>query len=190
MRLGVVVTAPVACKGINATTPIPMDWPEQQTKVVAEDFSPGVKNVSYRTVSGTVKQMIMQMPFIPPGDECRAVITVEFTRYALLPPLDTTIFVMPNSEKMKPEIRGYLGPSPLIESVHVKVRNLVKELVGIPTADKSKSKSAHTPAVEPKNAWCGRKHSTIGCASTSSSAKGRSRERSRHSKMAKAEPKT
>ena len=153
MRLGVVVTAPIACRGINATAPIPMDWPEQQTKVVAEDFSPSVKNVTYRTVGGTVKQMVMQMPYIPPGEECRAVITVEFTRYALLPPLDTTIFVIPNNDKLKPDIRSYLGPSPLIECNHVKIRNLAKELVGNPAGDKNKSKSADAPPVEQKIAW-------------------------------------
>jgi hypothetical protein len=153
MRLGVVVTAPIACRGINATAPIPMDWPEQQTKVVAEDFSPSVKNVTYRTVGGTVKQMVMQMPYIPPGEECRAVITVEFTRYALLPPLDSTIFVMPNNDKLKPDIRSYLGPSPLIECNHVKIRNLAKELVGNPAGDKNKSKSTEAPPVEQKIAW-------------------------------------
>ena len=158
MRLGVVVTAPMACRGINATAPIPMDWPEQQTKVIAEDFSPSVKNVTYRTVGGTVKQMVMQMPFIPPGEQCRAVITVEFTRYALLPPLDTTIFVFPNADKLKPEIRSYLGPSPLIECNHAKIRALARELIGGPGGDKNKNKSADTPAAEPKaveqkNAW-------------------------------------
>ena len=154
MRLGVVVTAPIACRGINATAPIPMDWPEQQTKVVAEDFSPSVKNVTYRTVAGTVKQMVMQMPYIPPGEQCRAVITVEFTRYALLPPLDTTIFVIPNNEKLKPEIRGYLGPSPLIECIHVKVRNVARDVFGAPApGDKNKGKSAEAAPVEQKIVW-------------------------------------
>jgi hypothetical protein len=154
MRLGVVVTAPMACRGINATAPIPMDWPEQQTKVIAEDFSPSVKNVSYRTVGGTVKQMVMQMPFIPPGEQCRAVVTVEFTRYALLPPLDTTIFVLPNAEKMKPDIRLYLGPSPLIECNHAKIRGQARELIGGPAAgEKNKNKPVETPPADQKNAW-------------------------------------
>ena len=189
MRLGVVVTAPIACRGINATAPIPMDWPEQQTKVVAEDFSPSGQECDLSHGGWTVKQMVMQMPYIPPGEECRAVITVEFTRYALLPPLDTTIFVIPNTEKLKPEIRGYLGPSPLIECNHVKIRTLAKrtgrqslgrkeqEQVGRRAGRRSRSRLGS-----------GRSACTTGCANTSSFTKARSRGPWRRSRTAAAAP--
>jgi hypothetical protein len=142
LQVGVVVTAQGGpCKGIVGTTPVPIDWPEQQVKIVEEDFSPSVRNVNYRMIAGTVKQMTINMPFIPANEQCRAVVTFEIKRSSLLPPEDTSIFVLPNPKKLKSDIRIYLGPSPYIESTHPKIRGYAKELLG-PKEDADK-----------KNAW-------------------------------------
>jgi hypothetical protein len=127
-RAGVIITARRGpCRGIVATAPIPVDWPEQQTKVIGEDFSPLAK-VSYRTVEGGVKQMVVQVPFLPAGAECRALVTVEVTRHAQLPPENTDAFVLPDKRKMPREIRFYLGPSPEIESRSARVKSAAREL--------------------------------------------------------------
>lgn len=129
-QVGMVVTAEGGpCQGIIATAAVPIDWPEQQVKVVGEDFSSYVKDVSYRMLGTTVRQMVVNMPAIPPGDQSRAVLTYEVTRSSLIPPEDTSIFVMPNTKKLKPDIRIYLGPSPNIETTHAKVKSLAKELL-------------------------------------------------------------
>ncbi|MBI2823728.1 MAG: transglutaminase domain-containing protein [Planctomycetia bacterium] len=113
------------CAGIVATVPVPMDWPEQEVRIVSEDFSPYVKHAAYREQTG-VKQLVVNIPQIPAGEQVRAVITVETTRSTLLPPEDTSGFVIP--KKLDRKVRPYLAASPKIESRNPKIRNLAKEI--------------------------------------------------------------
>ena len=115
------------CSGIVAFVPMPIDWPEQQVTIIEEDFSPTAK-VSYETIDESVKLMIVRMPFLPPGTESHAVLTFEVKRHALLPPADTSIYVLPNPRKMDRRVRNYLGPSPYIESRNPRIRSLAKEI--------------------------------------------------------------
>src|SRR6185369_3884506 len=81
-RFGVVVTAvgsPVS--GIRATLPVPMDWPEQTVKKIAEDKSPGA-DVSFRTLEAApghpgVRQMGVWIPRLAAGEQASAVVTLE-----------------------------------------------------------------------------------------------------------------
>lgn len=128
IRVGIVITAASGpCKGIVGTTPVPIDWPEQTVKIVDEESTPFVKNVGYRMVAGTVKQMLVDVPQLPQGQEARAIVTFEVTRHAMLPPDDTSVYVLPNMRKLDRQVRTYLGDSPYIESRHAKIRSLAKE---------------------------------------------------------------
>src|SRR5688572_24656796 len=72
VRVGVTVTAAGGpCKGIVGTTPVPIDWPEQSVKIVDEETSPFVKSVRYRVVAGGVKQMLIEIPQLPAGEEAK-----------------------------------------------------------------------------------------------------------------------
>lgn len=129
LKVGMVVTAQGGtCRGILGTAPVPIEWPEQKVRIVNEDISPSVKNITYRMVGTTVKQMVASMPVIAGGQESRAVVTFEVKRSSLKPPEDTTIFVMPDTKKLKPDVRISLAPSPYIESNHATIRTLAKEL--------------------------------------------------------------
>lgn len=128
-RVGVVVTAVGGrCRGIVATLPVPVEWPEQRVRVVEEDVTPGIRGPSYRMLGGGVRQMIVEIPEIAPGKEARAVVTFELDRAALLPPADTTGLRIP--EKPSRDLREFLGPSPYIESRHGKIVRLAKEAAG------------------------------------------------------------
>ena len=49
-QAGMIITAGAGpCQGLVGTAPLPVDWPEQEAKIIETDFSPKVK-VSYRTV--------------------------------------------------------------------------------------------------------------------------------------------
>lgn len=115
------------CSGILATVPIPIDWPEQEVTVVEEKISPLVKRVTYREIGGTVKQMIINIPDIPGGEEVRASVLLEVRRSELLPPEDTSIFVIP--KKLDRQTRMFLAPSPKIESRHAKIRDAAKKAI-------------------------------------------------------------
>lgn len=118
-----------ACTGMIATAPVPVDWPEQKVQIVAEEMSPIVQKVDYRMVAGTVKQMLVSMPLVPPGVEGKALVTVEVQRYSQVPPADTSIFVLPNDKKVPREVRPYLLPSPKIESTNFKIIGIAKQLM-------------------------------------------------------------
>ena len=37
MKVGIRIRAKVLCRGITASVPMPMDWPEQQVQVIGEE---------------------------------------------------------------------------------------------------------------------------------------------------------
>ena len=126
-QAGVIITARSGpCKGMVGTAPIPVDWPEQEAKIVEEDFCPQAR-VSYRTVEGTVKQMVVLVPFLSTGAECRAVVTVEVTRHAQLRPENTDLFVLPDKREIPRNVRPFLGPSPEIESTSSRIKSVARE---------------------------------------------------------------
>ena len=126
-RAGVIITARSGpCQGLVGTAPLPTDWPEQETKIVEEDFSPTAK-VSYRVVEGTVKQMVVEIPYLPAGEECRAIVTVEVRRSSQVRPDDTSVFVLPNKRKLPRDVLPYLAPSPGIECTSAKIKSTARQ---------------------------------------------------------------
>jgi hypothetical protein len=125
-RVGVMVTAEGGpCRGIYATLPVPRDWPEQKVRVVSEETSPQVKALRYRVLPGDVKQMVVEIPDLPAGQQAKAVVTFELERFAIVAPTDTAGLVAP----AKPDraLKAHLGPSPYVESRDPKIVRLAKE---------------------------------------------------------------
>lgn len=128
-QIGMTVTAQGGpCRGIYATAPVPTDWPEQHVTIIKEESTPSVQASEYRIIGGTVKQLLVSMPFIAGGEEAKALVTLEVRRHSQTPPTDTSIYVLPNDKKMPKELRIYLTPSPSIESNHSKIRAIAKEI--------------------------------------------------------------
>jgi hypothetical protein len=125
-RFGVVVRATGATTGVKATLPVPMDWPEQTVKVVAEEKSPSVGSVAYRTLNGGVKQMIVTIPRLAAGEEASAIVTFEIAKREILEPEDSSIYLVP--AKSSRELAKFLQPSPYIESKNARVMSLAADL--------------------------------------------------------------
>jgi hypothetical protein len=115
-----------ACSGLFATVPVPIDWPEQEVKIVQEDFDPPARRVTYRESGGSIKQMVVNIPYIEANEQVRVIATLEISRYTLLPPDDTSGFVIP--KKPDRTLRHYLTGSPKIETTNPKIRALAKEI--------------------------------------------------------------
>ncbi len=125
-QVGVIVSSNAGpCTGLVATAPVPVDWPEQTVKIIEEDTSPFVQRFGYRMVD-TVKQMLVQIPQLPAGQQAKALVTIEIERHTIKPPSDPSVLQLPS--KMPLDIRKYLGDSPYIESRHAKIRSLAKEI--------------------------------------------------------------
>ncbi|HTQ38454.1 MAG TPA: transglutaminase family protein [Pirellulales bacterium] len=116
-----------ACRGIVATIPVPLDWPEQKVSVDSEDISPGVHEMNYRTLQGGAKQMIVTIPVLNAGEEAHALVTFEVTRSSVLPPDDTSVYKECPKDKLPKDVLQYLMPSPYIESTHPKIVALAKD---------------------------------------------------------------
>jgi transglutaminase-like putative cysteine protease len=125
-RIGVTVKAPGAVTGILATTPVPMDWPEQQVKIVGEEKSANVGRISYRTLDGGVKQMLVSIPRLAAGDEATAIVTFEVAKSRILEPLETAGLAPP--AKTNRDLARFLLPSPYIESTDAKIKSLAAEI--------------------------------------------------------------
>jgi len=116
-RIGMIVTANGgAFQRIVGTVAVPMDWPgEQQVRVVEQDLSPRV-TVSFQTIEGVARQMLVKIPHLAAGEEAQAVVTFQVKRFLSSPPEDTDIFALPTARRMDRKFAPFLGPSPYIES--------------------------------------------------------------------------
>ena len=98
LMVGMKVTAKGGpCRGIYATAPVPFDWPEQEVRIVDEQIGPAVRNLKYRSIDGTVRQMLVEIPYLAPGEEVDALVTFEVTRRTMEAPDEgeTSGYVIP-----------------------------------------------------------------------------------------------
>lgn len=131
-RIGVVVTAAGPCRGIVATTSVPIDWPEQQVRLVAEEASPGVR-VSYAMIDDAgkqpvVKQMTVRIRSLGARQTGQGIATFEVKRTEQRAPEDTAIYVLPNAKRPDRKLRAYLNNSPYIESAHPRIEALAEQI--------------------------------------------------------------
>ncbi len=130
IRVGVIVRAGGGnVFNIVTTAPVPTDWPEQRVKIVNEEVSTAVKSLTYRTITGGggLKQMVVEIPQLPGGQEAKALITFEVTRNALAAPTNTDIYSIP--KKLDRQLLMNTGPSPYIETRHPRIVAAAKEAV-------------------------------------------------------------
>lgn len=126
-RIGVILTADKGpCMGLLATVPLPMDWPEQTITVVGEEKTSHVKRLEQKVLGDGAKQLRVTIPTLPAGAEAKAIVTLRVTRRVLEPPADPSQLVL--MEKTDTKLRGYLSPSPHIESGDAKIKSIAQEL--------------------------------------------------------------
>lgn len=128
-QVGVMVTSPATgyCQNVLATVPVPTDWPEQEVKEVARDLSGHVTVINFRVLENGVKQMLVGIPAIPPGQTAQAVLTYEVTRREIIGPSDPSGYSIP--KRVPRDVNIFLGTSPSIESRHEEIRDLARQLV-------------------------------------------------------------
>jgi transglutaminase-like putative cysteine protease len=127
-RVGAEVTATRGpCRDIVAMVTVPLECPEQEVRIVSEDFSSEVREVNYRMLGGGARQMLISIPALPDGVTARAVLTVEVSTRPILPPEKTDQLTIP--KRIDRKIRLYTNGSPYIEVKHRNIRALSKEIM-------------------------------------------------------------
>jgi len=109
-QIGLIVHATGACSGIAAAIPAPMDWPEQQVKIVDQQLSEQVGPLRDRTLDDGVKQMLIVIPRLAAGDTASVLVTFEITKSPIEAPDETSSWRIP----VRPAagLRPFLGASP------------------------------------------------------------------------------
>ncbi len=131
-RTGVTIRAVGgACGGLTGTFPIPIDWPEQQVKLVDQQNTPQVGKIGYRETDGVLKQALFNIPTIQANDMARVELVFQVINHTQVAPTDTTGYVIP--EKPAAAMKKFLAASPFIEINNQKLKLLVKDA----TADKA-----------------------------------------------------
>jgi transglutaminase-like putative cysteine protease len=129
-RLNVVVrvSSPAESDSHNVVVvaPIPMDWPEQQVRLLGEKVSE-VGKIDYQVKPGQCKTFRFTIPTIEAGDSASVELLYEITRSRME-------FVAPPEELALPrglpvEVRDqFAGPAPGLEMKHPKIVNLARDL--------------------------------------------------------------
>ena len=114
------------CRDIYATLPVPADWPEQTARIVDEDTTSDVRRLRFRDTPGAARQMIVEISDLPAGAEARAVLTYELERSVILAPKQTAGLQLP--ARTERTLRGFLAPSPYIQSRHPAIVRLAREV--------------------------------------------------------------
>ena len=87
-------------KGVTATGPIPIDWPEQEVRLVSEKITPGA-NIKQQVSPGQRATVTMQMASLAAGESAQFERVYEITRYRMkfqLPPEEMTLAKQTPSE--------------------------------------------------------------------------------------------
>ncbi len=112
------------CNGIVATIPVPVDWPEQSVVISEEDVTKQARVNQGKNVKA-VPQMVVNVRMLQSGQEARAILTYEVTRYAQVPPTDVEGYKIPGDQEVPRDLRIYLAPSlPHIDCRDDRIRQL------------------------------------------------------------------
>ncbi len=127
-RVGVTVKARKgATQNILAMVAVPFTCAEQEVEIIEEDITTQVDLVDYRLLNGGARQMLVTIPYLPAGEEARALITFEVRTRPILPPDDTSSLRIP--AKPNRQLKRFLGRSPYIETNHSKIKRTARAIL-------------------------------------------------------------
>jgi len=126
-RIGLILETPVTCTNVVATFPVPMNWPEQQVRLLGQSVSPLITQWAPREHVGGAKQIALQINQVLAGATAELLLELEITRSRILPPQQTDDLIIP--KRLPREIRNlYMGNSPFIDASHSRIRAASREI--------------------------------------------------------------
>ncbi len=112
--------------GIRATCPLPVEWPEQQIKVIEQTKSDNVKSVKIEDLDNSVQQMMVAIAELGSGETAEVIVELEITKAWIGAPANTQQLQF--AKRMDRHVKKYLAPSPFIESRDRRIKEIAKEL--------------------------------------------------------------
>ncbi len=125
-EFGLKLTAPSDARGITATVPIPMAWPEQEIEIVSEKKSAGVGAIRFKNPTKQTQQFSFSINRMTAGTPETAVIRFKIKKSFITRPKNTSEFT--SGGKLPSEVKQFLKPSPYIESNSIEIREIANSL--------------------------------------------------------------
>ena len=126
-RAGMIFQAQLGgtCVDVLGTAPVPMEFPEQKVRTLAEDF-PAKGRVDYRNLKeGGARQLVFKLRELKEGNGVEATALFEVVRYPMTPPDNTTVYEIPKSVPY--DVKRYLKDGKYMQSGSRTVKTLAKE---------------------------------------------------------------
>lgn len=125
-EFGLQINSPAASKKISATFPVPRAWPEQEVELLEEFQSDNVSMFDREKPTKWTEQFAFSIKQMAAGQSEKAYVRFRVKKKMIQAPKDTTVFV--KAKKVSGDLKGFLKPSPLIESKNKRIRTIATDL--------------------------------------------------------------
>jgi hypothetical protein len=143
-RAGIILEPGPALDNVEISIPVPMEWREQRIISVNEErMDAGLASrIRYQVINGGMQTMYLQLGWVNPTRPLEIVVAFELENYELLPPDNTSQYVIPKQVPM--EMQQYLRESPCIESRDPKFAKMFAEIIKERRTDWDKVEALYT----------------------------------------------
>ncbi|MEM7783033.1 MAG: transglutaminase family protein [Planctomycetota bacterium] len=125
-EFGLTVNSTGNSGGILVTVPIPMNWPEQEVKLLKENRTANVSKYRTKNPTRETKQFSFSIHRMSGGVPESGSMVYQIRKKMIVRPKDTTLFQIP--ERPNSKVSSFLKPSPFIESKHKRIREIADDL--------------------------------------------------------------
>ena len=125
-EFGLKIKSTSLSKGITASVPIPIEWPEQSIEIVDTQKTANLKKLTFKNTTKEIRQMFLRANQLGPGDVAEATVVIQADKRHIAAPEDPSTLVF--AKKFPTRIKQYLRPSPYIESNNKQVKLLAKSI--------------------------------------------------------------
>lgn len=132
-KFGLRIHAAGRTSGIQATVPVPTNWPDQSVELIEQAKTPNVTLARLQKVGKDGQQLFIKINSLNPNQTAEATVTLKIVKHDSVAPRQTDSLEIPR--KIPAGFRTYLTPSPYIESSHPSLKQLSKTI----TTDKDQN---------------------------------------------------
>lgn len=125
-RFGLKINSSGDAAGIFATSPIPIECPEQSLELIEEERLGDVAAIKLKPLKPNGRQMMFKISRMQPGEDALAAVRFRITKRDIAAPADTQRFEFAANPRGK--LRFYLGESPYIDTNERRVIEIAETL--------------------------------------------------------------
>lgn len=125
-RFGLKINSSGAASGIFATSPVPIECPEQTLELIEEERLGDVAAIKLKPLKPNGRQMMFKIDRMQPGEDALAAVRFRITKRDITAPDDPQRFTFATNPRG--QLRFYLGKSPYIDTDEKRVIEIADTL--------------------------------------------------------------